>query len=223
MTDSNAESEASEKLHAGTISGAYGIKGWVRVHALTDPLENFLAFPEWFVAASKQGEGRRENIREGHRGTPAYDPIRFESGRRHGKGLIVKVEGVDDRTAAEQLRGTKVWVDAEDLAPLDPGDFYWHQLVGLEVWSSLASRNGVESQGEGDGGEEPSSPTRAASQLLGVVDHLLETGANDVLVIAPCEGSIDQRERLIPYLPDDVVQRVDTQAGRIDVQWHPDD
>ena len=59
--------------------------------------------------------------------------------------------------------------------------------------------------------------------LLGVVDHLLDTGANDVLVLEPCEGSIDDRQRLIPYLVDDVVIRVDTEAGVIEVDWFPDE
>jgi 16S rRNA processing protein RimM len=195
MTDSRT---GSAKLHAGTISGAYGIQGWVRVHALTDPLENLLAFPSWYVASP------------GRRGAPSFDALRFEAGRRHGKGLIAKIAGVDDRTAAERLRGTQIWVDADHLAPLEEGEFYWHQLEGLEVWSRLE-------------GPDAGISGTAAPVLLGVVDHLLETGANDVLVVAPCEGSVDKRERLLPYLPDDVVLRVDTQAGRIDVCWHPDD
>jgi 16S rRNA processing protein RimM len=58
--------------------------------------------------------------------------------------------------------------------------------------------------------------------LLGVVDRLLETGANDVLVVRPCAGSIDQRERLLPYLPDDVVMAVDLAAGRMQVRWYLD-
>ena len=190
----------SAKLHAGTISGAYGIRGWVRVHALTDPPENFLAFPSWYVASPGRG------------GAHDFDALCFEAGRRHGRGLIAKIEGVDDRTAAERLRGTRVWVDADHLAPLGEGEFYWHQLEGLEVWSRP---DGPALDGGHSGAAEP--------VLLGVVDHLLETGANDVLVLAPCEGSIDQRERLLPYLPEDVVRRVDTQAGRIDVNWHPDD
>jgi 16S rRNA processing protein RimM len=216
MTDSGS---GSGKLHAGTIGGAYGIKGWVRVHALTDPPENFLAFHAWYV--TRKGDAR------------VFDTLRFEDGRRHGKGLIAKIEGVDDRTAAERLQGTEVWVDADDLEPLDEGDFYWHQLVGLEVWSTVpaapgdATRPGKgkgEGEGAGDRGrardqaDGPSAPV-----LLGVVDHLLETGANDVLVIAPCPGSIDKRERLAPYLPGDVVHGVDLRTGRIDVNWHPDD
>ncbi|MEE4280198.1 MAG: hypothetical protein V2I82_17165, partial [Halieaceae bacterium] len=72
-------------------------------------------------------------------------------------------------------------------------------------------------------GETAGGSTHEGSQLLGVVDHLLETGANDVLVLRPCPGSIDDRERLLPYLPGRVVSKVDRCRGRIDVRWHPDD
>lgn len=210
MTDGRA---GSGKLHAGTIGGAYGIRGWVRVHALTDPPENFLAFPAWYVAAKAP------------RGAPDFDELRFAEGRRHGRGLIAKIDGVDDRTAAERLRGTEIWVDAADLAPLDEGEFYWHQLEGLEVWSRFGDPDtDVAGKGDASAGRAGQGVSgEAAPVLLGVVDHLLETGANDVLVIAPCAGSIDQRERLVPYLPDDVVLGVDIHVGRIDVRWHPDD
>jgi 16S rRNA processing protein RimM len=55
------------------------------------------------------------------------------------------------------------------------------------------------------------------------VDYLIETGANDVLVVKACEGSIDQRERLIPYLPGDVVTRVDLDEAVIEVEWFLDE
>ena len=59
-------------------------------------------------------------------------------------------------------------------------------------------------------------------QLLGRIDHLLETGANDVIVVKPCEGSLDQRERLLPYLPDLYVKSIDLQAGVMQVDWDPE-
>ncbi|MFK7829461.1 MAG: ribosome maturation factor RimM [Congregibacter sp.] len=179
---SNPANEAM--LLVGTINGVYGIKGWVKVHALTDPAENFLLFGRWFT----QRAG-------------AYEPIKFTDGRVQGKGLIAKLDGVDDRTGAEALRGTQVWIHAEQLPELEDGDFYWHQLQGLKVVTEYAGE----------------------SVLLGVVDHLLATGGNDVLVVLQCEGSTDDRERLIPYVPDTVVTDVDTQAGVIRVDWHPDD
>jgi len=55
-----------------------------------------------------------------------------------------------------------------------------------------------------------------------VIDHLLETGANDVLVVRPCEGSMDDKERLIPWLVGDVVRTVDLEAGTVHVKWYTD-
>ena len=179
-----SEAGASGYLTVGKITGCYGIKGWVRIHSYTEPMENFLGFGKWLL---KRRDGEV--------------PVVFDSGKRHGKGLVAHIDGVDDRTAAEAFKGLEVLVEAESLPRLDDGEFYWHQLEGLQVWCR-------------DGDE---------SVLLGEVDHLLDTGANDVLVLKPCEGSIDDRERLIPYLVDDVVTRVDTEAGVMEVDWFPDE
>ena len=179
-----SEIGASGYLTVGKITGCYGIKGWVRIHSYTEPMENFLGFGKWLLK-------RRDGM----------VPVVFDSGKRHGKGLVVHIDGVDDRTAAEAFKGLEVSVEAASLPQLDDGEFYWHQLEGLQVWCR-------------DGDE---------SVLLGEVDHLLDTGANDVLVLKSCEGSIDDRERLIPYLVDDVVTRVDTEAGVMEVDWFPDE
>ena len=181
---SGTSSPDENRLLAGKISGAYGIKGWVKIQAFTDPPENFFSF------------SRHEIMRRGRR-----ESLKFEQGRMQGKGLVAKVVGVDSRTDAELLRGTEVWVPRTELPVLESGDYYWQQLQDLQVWS--------EHQGQ--------------SLLLGQVDHLIETGANDVLVLRPCDGSIDERERLIPYLPGSVVTGVDIDGGRMTVDWHPED
>ncbi|HBO13126.1 MAG TPA: 16S rRNA processing protein RimM, partial [Halieaceae bacterium] len=90
------------------------------------------------------------------------------------------------------------------LPPLGDGEYYWHQLEGLEVWCQ-------DREGEA-----------AGEQLLGRVAYLIETGANDVLVVRASPGSIDDRERLVPYLPGDVVKAVDLAAGRLTVDWFPE-
>jgi 16S rRNA processing protein RimM len=174
----------SEWLCAGRISGAYGIKGWVKVHALTDDPDSLLGYTPWQL---RWRDRRRD--------------IEVEAGRRHGRGLVAKLRDCDDRDAAEQFRGTEIWVPAEELPALEAGDFYWHDLVDLRVSTEFEGR----------------------TLLLGEVDHLLETGANDVLVLRPCPGSIDDRERLVPYLPGAVVESVLPEEGLIKVRWHPED
>ena len=174
-------------LHAGTLVGAYGIKGWVRIRAYTDPPTNLLEFGHWYL---KQGSSRSGR------------PVRLLEGRLQGsKGLVARIEGIDDRTEAEGLKGAEVWVPKQELPELEDGEFYWHELDGMRV----------ECEHEGH------------PVLLGEVSRLLETGANDVLVLRPCDGSVDDRERLVPYIPGTVVKDVDRAARCISVDWHPDD
>lgn len=114
----------------------------------------------------------------------------LESGREQGRGLAAKLRGVDDRDAAVELVGAEVHVTPDQLPALEPGEYFWHQLEGLKV--------------ETEDGTE-----------LGSVDHLFETGANDVMVVA------GERQRLIPFIPD-VVRDVDLEAGVLRVDWDAD-
>jgi 16S rRNA processing protein RimM len=125
-----------------------------------------------------------------------WGAIVIDEGRLHGKGVVAHIKGVDDRNQAEELKGCEIAIPLAELPELAGEEYYWHQLEGLSVYS-------------GD-------------ELLGRVDHLIDTGANDVLVVKPCEGSRDQRERLIPWLREDVVRRVELASARIEVDWDPE-
>ncbi|WP_068827997.1 ribosome maturation factor RimM [Pseudomonas sp. BMS12] len=118
------------------------------------------------------------------------------SGRLQGKVLVAKLKGLDDREVARTYAGFEICVPREQLPDLEDGEFYWYQLVGLKV---------IDMQG----------------QLLGRLDHLLETGANDVMVVKPCAGSLDDRERLLPYT-EQCVQGIDLAAGEMRVDWDAD-
>ncbi|TNE73210.1 MAG: ribosome maturation factor RimM [Gammaproteobacteria bacterium] len=124
-------------------------------------------------------------------------PARLEEGRRQGQGIVVRLKGVDDRDVALSYRGADIKVATAELPELAEGEYYWYQLEGLDVFTV-------------DG------------QCLGKVHHLMETGSNDVLVVRASDGSIDQRERLLPYLPDQVVRSVDLAERRILVEWDPE-
>ena len=121
----------------------------------------------------------------------------LETGRLQGQGIVVKLKGIDDRDLARMYSGAEIRVPLAELPDLPEGEFYWYQLEKLDV---------VTVEGE----------------RLGKVDHLLETGSNDVLIVRADDASIDQRERLIPYLPDQVVREVDLAAGRLLVDWDPE-
>lgn len=118
-------------------------------------------------------------------------------GKRQGKGLVALLDGFENRSHAELLVGADIRIDKDQLPGLMQGEYYWHELEGLIV---------VNQQGE----------------CLGRVDHMIETGANDVMVVSAEGGSVDDRERLIPYLENQVVLRVDTEEGRILVDWQSD-
>ncbi len=175
--------EAGDHVVLGKLTSPYGVKGWLKVYSHTSPMEGILEYPEWVL--------RQGAVLSSHR---------LLQGRRHGKGLVALLEGVDSREAAEQMAGAEVLLPKETLPALPKGDYYWHQLEGLTV----ATRDG---------------------EILGRVEYLFETGANDVLVVkGDPEGdpaSIDDRERLLPFLPDEVIVEVDLVAGTMTVDWDP--
>lgn len=111
-------------------------------------------------------------------------------GRSQSKGLIANLNGLDDREAARRWIGADIAVLKSELPALPPGDYYWSQLEGLKV-VNLA---GIE---------------------LGRVSYLIDTGANDVLVVA------GEHERLIPYTRE-AVREIDLAAGIIRVDWDAD-
>lgn len=118
------------------------------------------------------------------------------SGRLQGKVLVAKLKGLDDREIARTYAGYEICVPRDALPSLDDDEYYWHQLEGLRV---------IDLEG----------------RLFGVIDHLLETGANDVIVVKPCAGSLDDRERLLPYT-EQCVRSVDLAAGEMRVDWDAD-
>ena len=130
----------------------------------------------------------------------SLEAVEFDDWKRQGKGMVAHIAGVDDRNLAESYKGLHIVVDADGLPALEEGDYYWRQLQGLQIW----------------GREPESSDVRV---LLGAVDYLIDTGANDVLVVKATEDSIDDKERLIPYLPGDTVMRVDLEEAVIDIDW----
>jgi 16S rRNA processing protein RimM len=169
-----------KQIVVGRLMAPYGIKGWVKVFSYTDPPDKVLDYAPWQIYKGSHSQS-----------------LNLEAGKRHGRSLIVLPEGFEDRTQAELVKGFEIRIDQEQLPALEQGDYYWHQLEGLEVINEVGER-------------------------LGLVDHLLETGANDVIVVKPDAASIDDRERLVPYVEGEVVLQVDLGEGRILVKWASD-
>ena len=189
---------AEEGLTLATVLGAYGIKGWVRLWVnLEDPSALTHLSP---LTLHKPSGHKPAGHQPSDVPAPAARPVIIEALQRQGKGYTARLSGVEDRTAAEALKGSDIRMPTAQFPQADDGDFYWRDLEGLQVWCE-----------EGE-----------SRLLLGIVQRLLETGANDVLVVAPSEGSIDDRERLIPWLPDEVIKQVDLQERTIAVSWFID-
>ena len=157
----------------GRIAAPFGVLGWVKVQPFTEKIDGLLGFPVWHL-------GRGEQWRE----------VKVLEADVHGKSLVAKLQGCNDRDAAAALKSLEIAVPREDLPEAAENEYYWADLIGLEV---------VNAQGE----------------VLGIVADVLETGANDVLVV---EG---KRERLIPFIAQ-VVLKVDLAVRRINVDWGAD-
>lgn len=113
------------------------------------------------------------------------------SGQQQGSKIVVLLDGLNSREGAVSYVGKAIYLPVGELPELGQGEFYWTQLKGLEAVTESGSR-------------------------LGIVDHLLETGANDVMVIKQGE-----KEHLVPYVPA-VVRKVDLEQGRIELDWETD-
>jgi 16S rRNA processing protein RimM len=128
-----------ETVLLGHICGVHGLKGWVKIYSDTDPRDAIFDYQPWQL-----GEARRI--------------VRIVSGRIQGKYLVAELEGVSDRESAESLAGQQIVVFREQLPKLPDTQYYWNELIGLNVRS-------------------------ATGQELGVVREMIATGANDVMLV----------------------------------------
>jgi len=173
----------SNLINVGRLTGVFGIKGWLKVTSNTEPKENIVNYSPWWV---KTQHGVK---------ALTVDEFNFRP-----QGLVVHFKDIDDRDLASGLAMADIAIEKEQLAKLGAEDYYWHQLIGLEVVSEF----------------------EGAVTLLGTVAKLMETGANDVLAVSPSDTSVDDRERLIPYVPGNFVLSVDLSANQIRVNWDPE-
>jgi len=126
-----------------------------------------------------------------------WKAVKVLNGRSQGKTIVAQIEGVIDRDQAHSMIGTQIAIKSEQLKVLSNNDYYWRDLEGLDVINIKGER-------------------------LGRVSHLIETGANDVLVVKLTpELAKEQKikEMMIPYLMGDVVKKVDLEANQLEVDW----
>jgi 16S rRNA processing protein RimM len=172
-----AGTDESDLVVMGRIVGAFGIHGWAKVKPFTEQAATLGDFALWAVRTSG-----------------GWRAMRLEDFEVHSKGPVAKLEGCDDRAAADALRGCDVAIARTQLGDAGDGSLYWIDLVGLEVVDE-------------------------AGMALGKVEGLFETGETSVLVVRG--AAQDAKERMIPFVPT-YVKAVDCEAKRITVDWKAD-
>ncbi|MBO8141895.1 MAG: 16S rRNA processing protein RimM [Firmicutes bacterium] len=161
----------------GEVLAPHGVRGEVKVRPMTDFPERFGRLERIYV---QRPEGTGREVRA------------VERARLHRGIVLLKLSGVDDRSAAETLRRALLQVTKAEVYPLPPGHYYVFQIEGLAVYDGTGRR-------------------------LGVVREVLQTGANDVYVVAREDGRPDL---LLPATRE-VIRKVDLEAGRMDVELLP--
>ena len=135
-----------------------------------------------------------ENIKNFHELFLSDDiSMQIEEIIKHKGKLAVKFKEINDRNKADELKNREIYVFENQMPGLEEGDYYWYQLEGLTVKNEQGFN-------------------------LGKIERLMETGANDVMVIVPTQESIDKLNRLIPYTTQ-VIQEIDLLGKKILVDW----
>ncbi len=186
-----------DAIEVGRILDAWGVKGWVKIlpHS-TDP-EALFSAKTWFLQAPEA------KFRPGFTAFSGTLSLHVDEVKAHSDSVVAKFTGVDDRTAAEALRGTRIFLPRSSFPPASKDEYYWVDLIGLNV----VNREGV---------------------ALGLVRDLMTTGPHSVLCV---EYTTDQpegsgtkatvAERMIPFVSA-YVDTVDLAGRRITVDWQPD-
>lgn len=155
----------------GRFGAPHGVRGWVKVFPEADPGPGLIDLLPWLIEDAA-----------------GWQPLELAEARVQPLHLLVRVAGCEDREAAGMLRNRLIAVPRSVLPPPAEGEFYWVDLLGVEV---------VDVDG----------------RRYGRISQMLETGANDVMVV---QG---EREHLIPFVREQVVREVDLEARRITVAW----
>jgi 16S rRNA processing protein RimM len=177
-----------DAIEVGRVVDAWGVKGWIKVQAFASDPQALFSSKRWFVKPPEESDIRQFGTKPA-----ASFPrlLKVTVAKEHGDGVVAQVQEVDDRTAAEALRGARLFVGRSSFPTADADEYYWVDLIGLSV---------VNRQGE----------------VLGTVVGLLDTGPHSVLRIQPAEPKAE--ERLVPFVAA-YVDDVNLAEKRITVDW----
>ncbi len=136
-----SDNSNNKRLLIGQINGLFGVHGWVKIFSHTHPRKNILSYQPWYI----QIDGN-------------WQTLEIDKGREQSKTIVAQIKGVNDREQARSYIGTEIYIEKSQLPELKKGEYYWEDLIGLEVINQ-------------------------DKVVLGRVSNLVDTGSNNVLVI----------------------------------------
>lgn len=182
MTDKNASGVQvpDDLAQVGFVFGAYGVAGWVRIRPFSEDADALLAVKTWWIDK------------------PSLHDVDVKQCKLHGGDVVAQLVGVTDRNVAEALKGAAVSIPRSRFPALSDDEFYWAELIGLDVENL---------QGE----------------HLGTVTDMMSNGPQSILRIQPAatpdaNPEVAAQERLIPFV-DAFIIKVDKAAKKITVDW----
>ena len=178
-----------DAVEVGRIVDAWGLKGWIKVQPFAADPQALFSSRRWFILPSEKAGVTRPAAVAG--ALPTL--LKITQVKDHGDVVVALAQEVPDRTAAEAMRGARVFIGRASFPTPDPDEFYWVDLIGLDV----VNRDGA---------------------VLGQVAGLLDTGPHSVLRVLPSGETKEEAERLIPFVGA-YVDEVSLERRRITVDW----
>lgn len=196
MTDALAWPD--DAVEVGRIIDAWGIKGGFKVQAFSADPQALFSSRRWFLQPPTPQANKAPLAVKPAKAAFALPPLlKITSAREQGDVIVATAQEIPDRTAAESLKGVRVFISRQSFPTASADEFYWVDLIGL----SVLNREG---------------------ELLGEVVDLLDTGPHSVLRIrkpdAAADAKPDDAERLIPFVAA-FVDKVEMEHKRIIVDW----
>ena len=186
-----------DAIEVGRILDAWGVKGWVKVLPYSTDPEALFSAKSWFLQAPET------KFRPGFTAFQGTVSLQVEEVKTHSDSVVAKFRGLDDRNAAEALRGVRIFLPRSSFPAASQDEYYWVDLIGLQV----VNREGVN---------------------LGLVRDLMTTGPHSVLCVEYAAGQqggpgakATMAERMIPFVST-YIDAVDIAGKRITVDWQPD-
>lgn len=178
-----------DAVEVGRIVDAWGVKGWIKVQPFSSQPEALFSSRRWFVKPPEEAGLKRLGV------AAASFPslLKVTAAKEHGDVVVAQVQESDSRTAAEALRGARVFVPRSSFPTAGNDEFYWVDLIGLDV-------------------------VNRAGEALGQVVGLIDTGPHSVLRVLPAGAAGEAEERLIPFVGP-YVDEVSLEQRRITVDW----